>query len=387
MSGAAPGPGRRGSARAARDAADDGAALYEVAYDATRDVVARATARPAAAGPDRRALRFRRLAGFAVVLTLGLLMLGAWVRLTDAGLGCPDWPGCYGKLTPVQASAQIAQAVAEQGGEHGPVSMGKAWREMGHRYVATLLGMLIVALAVLAWRWRARLGQSPWLATALVGVVILQGLFGKWTVTLLLKPAIVTGHLLGGLLVFVLLLWLWLRQLPPARYIDPEPAAGLATPVRIGLLVVVAQIFLGGWTSTNYAALACTDLPTCQGSWWPEVNFADGFHFLRELGMTGDGELLPAQALTAIHLSHRIGAVVALAVVGWVGWRALRAPGEERLGAALLAMLALQWLLGLSNVWFSLPLPVAVAHNGGAAVLLALLVVLHFRAVHARRMI
>lgn len=384
---AAPGPGRRGAARGARAAADDAAALYEVAYDATRDVVARASARPAAAGPDRSALRFRRLVGIAVVLTLGLLMLGAWVRLTDAGLGCPDWPGCYGKLTPVQASAQIAEAVAQQGGEHGPVSMGKAWREMGHRYVATLLGMLIVAIAVLAWRWRGRLGQSPWLATVLVGVVILQGLFGKWTVTLLLKPAIVTGHLLGGLLVFALLLWLWLRQLPPARYVDPEPAAGLAIPVRIGLLVVVAQIFLGGWTSTNYAALACTDLPTCQGSWWPEANFADGFHFLRELGMTGDGELLPVQALTAIHLSHRVGALVALGVVGWVGWRALRAPGEERLGAALLAMLALQWLLGLSNVWFNLPLSVAVAHNGGAAVLLALLVVLHFRAVRARRMI
>jgi len=323
----------------------------------------------------------------AVVLTLGLLMLGAWVRLTDAGLGCPDWPGCYGKLTPVHATEQIAEAVAQQGGEHGPVSMGKAWSEMGHRYVASLLGLMIIAIAVLAWRWRGALGQSPWLATGLVGVVILQGLFGKWTVTLLLKPAIVTGHLLGGLLTFVLLLWLWLRQLPQARYVDAEPAGALVLPVRLGLLVVVAQIFLGGWTSTNYAALACTDFPTCQGSWWPMVNFADGFHFLRELGMTRDGELLPAQALTAIHLSHRIGALVVLGVVGWVGWRAVRAPGEARLGVALLVTLALQWLLGLSNVWFSLPLPVAVAHNGGAAVLLALLVVLHFRALRARRMI
>lgn len=380
--------GVRKSAGRRRAQASGGDAIpYDAPYDPTRDVVATVSAGPVRPQSATERRRFRRLAGSAVVLTLALLMLGAWVRLTDAGLGCPDWPGCYGKLTPTQAHAHIAEAVAQQGGEHGPVSMGKAWREMGHRYVATLLGLLIVTLAVLAWRWRDRLEQSPWLATALVGVVVLQGLFGKWTVTLLLKPAIVTGHLLGGLLTFVLLLWLWMRQQPPVRYVDPEPAAALVPLLRLAIAVVVAQIFLGGWTSTNYAALACPDLPTCQGRWWPEANFADGFHFLRELGMTRDGELLPAQALTAIHLSHRVGAVLALLVVGWTGLRALRAPGETRLGAALLAALALQWLLGLSNVWFSLPLPVAVAHNGGAAVLLALLVVLHFRAVRARRMV
>ncbi|HWS76642.1 MAG TPA: COX15/CtaA family protein [Quisquiliibacterium sp.] len=384
MSAALPGSRRRA---AARDARRDSAVPYDAAYDATRDVVATVSSGPAPASARREADRFRRLVAVTLVLTLALLMLGAWVRLTDAGLGCPDWPGCYGKLTPAQARAQIAEAVAGQGGEHGPVSMGKAWREMGHRYVAMLLGLLVIAIAALAWRWRERLGQSPWLATVLVGVVVLQGLFGKWTVTLLLKPAIVTGHLLGGLLTFVLLLWLWLRQQPRARYVDPEPAAALALPLRLAILAVVAQIFLGGWTSTNYAALACTDLPTCQGSWWPQVNFADGFHFLRELGRTGDGELLPAEALTAIHLSHRIGALVVLALAGWAGWRAWRAPGEERLGAAVLGALGVQWLLGLSNVWFSLPLPVAVAHNGGAAVLLALLVVLHFRAVRAGRMV
>ncbi len=372
--------------RRSRPNADE-AVPYDAAYDPTQDAVAKVTAGPVPVARRSEAERFRRLVAIALVITLGLLMLGAWVRLTDAGLGCPDWPGCYGKLTPHGARAEIAAAIEEQGGEHGPVSLGKAWREMGHRYVATLLGLLIIAIAVLAWRWRARLGQSPWLATALVGVVVLQGLFGKWTVTLLLKPAIVTGHLLGGLLTFVLLLWLWLRQQRPARYLDAEPAAALVLPVRLAILAVVAQIFLGGWTSTNYAALACPDLPTCRGQWWPATNFADGFHFLRELGMTGDGELLPMEALTAIHLSHRIGALVVLAVVGWVGLRARRAPGEERLGLALLAMLALQWLLGLSNVWFSLPLPVAVAHNGGAAVLLGLLVVLHFRAVRAERMI
>ena len=324
-----------------------------------------------------------RLLGFALILTLGLVMLGAWVRLTDAGLGCPDWPGCYGHLTPERASEKIAQAVQEQGGEHGPVSLGKAWREMIHRYVATFLGLVILLVAGVAFRRRQVLRQSPLLALTLVGVVILQGLFGKWTVTLLLKPAIVTGHLVGGMLTFSLLLWLWLRQRPPPDYIDAEPVAALLWPARLALLAIALQIFLGGWVSTNYAALACTDLPTCQGQWWPPANFADGFHFIRELGKTGDGSALPMQALTAIHLSHRLGAIGVALIVGWVGWRALRTPGVGALGLAMLAMLVVQWLLGLSNVWFSLPLAVAVAHNGGAALLLGLALVLNFRARQA----
>jgi len=332
--------------------------------------------------PARR--RFRRLVGLAVVLVLALIMLGAWVRLTDAGLGCPDWPGCYGKLTPTQAREQITRAVEQQGGEHGPVSMGKAWREMVHRYIATGLGLLIIAIAVMAWRRRAELRQSPALATALVGVVVLQGLFGKWTVTLLLKPAIVTGHLVGGMLTFALLLWLWLRQKPPARYVDAEPVAALRIPALVALSLVAIQIFLGGWTSTNYAALACTDFPTCHGQWWPDANFRDGFHFVRELGRTADGDMLPLEALTGIHMIHRLGALAVLAVVGWVGVRTVRSIGERALGVAILAMLALQWALGLANVWLSLPLPVAVAHNGGAAVLLGLLVVLNFSAFRAR---
>ncbi|MCC7059843.1 MAG: COX15/CtaA family protein [Burkholderiaceae bacterium] len=324
------------------------------------------------------------MVALAVVLTFGLIMLGAYVRLSDAGLGCPDWPGCYGQISPFQAQDQIAQAVAEQGGEHGPVSMGKAWREMVHRYFAKALGLLVIAIAVVAWRRRTVLRQSPTLAVALVGVVILQGIFGMWTVTLLLKPAIVTGHLLGGLLTFSLLLWLWLRQLPPGRYVDAEPMAMLRGPAMLGLFLLSAQIFLGGWTSTNYAALACTDLPTCQGQWWPAMNFTDAFHFFRELGKTSDGQNLSMQALTAIHFMHRVGAVVVALFLGWLGWRALHVDGARRLGAVLLAALTLQWVLGLSNVWFSLPIEVAVAHNGGAALLLGLMVTLLFRAQRAR---
>jgi len=327
---------------------------------------------------------YRRLIALAVALTFGLIMLGAYVRLTDAGLGCPDWPGCYGKLSPIHARDEIAKAVAEQGGEHGPVSMGKAWREMVHRYFAQVLGLLIIAIAVIAWRRRASLRQSPALPVALVGVVILQGIFGMWTVTLLLKPAIVTGHLIGGLLTLSMLLWLWLRQVPPPRYVDAEPVAALAAPALLGLVLVSVQIFLGGWTSTNYAALACTDLPKCQGQWWPDMNFRDAFHFFRELGKTGEGENLPMQALTAIHLMHRIGAVLVALYAGWLGWRAWRTGGVAGLGAGLLAVLVLQWVLGLSNVYFSLPIGVAVAHNGGAALLLALTVTLYYRARQAR---
>lgn len=339
---------------------------------------------PPAPIPSRSPQWYQRLIGFTVVLTLVLIMLGAFVRLTDAGLGCPDWPGCYGNLTPLGAKEQIAQAVTEQGGEHGAVSMGKAWREMIHRYIAKILGLVIIVIAFFAWRRREQLGQSPVLPLALVGVVILQGLFGMWTVTMLLKPAIVTGHLIGGLITFSLLLWLWLRQLPQPRYVDAEPVAALSGPALVGLVLLSVQIFLGGWTSTNYAALACTDLPTCQGVWWPDANFADAFHVFRELGKTGDGEFLPMHALTAIHLMHRIGAVVVLVALGWLGHRVMRTEGMRGLGAAILVVLALQWLLGLSNVYWSLPLPVAVAHNGGAALLLGLFVVLNFRAHRAR---
>lgn len=370
------------SVAAARPAPNSGASGSEMpSSQATRSGAFSSGASPSTAASPLTT--YRRLIAFATVLTLALLMLGAWVRLTDAGLGCPDWPGCYGQLTPAHASEQIAAAVTAQGGEHGPVSMGKAWREMLHRYVASFLGVVIIAIAALGWRHRVRLAQSPVLAVALVGVVVLQGLFGMWTVTLLLRPAIVTGHLIGGMLVFALLVWLWQRQRPAPRYVDAEPVAALRRAALVGLALVSMQIVLGGWTSTNYAALACTDLPTCQGQWWPPMNFADAFQVRRELGYTGDGQLLPLTALTAIHWTHRTGAILVLGVVGWLGVRTLRTD-ERTLGVAILAALAIQWALGLSNVWFSLPLAVAVLHNGGAAVLLALMVMLNFRAVRAR---
>ncbi|MFM8548969.1 MAG: COX15/CtaA family protein [Betaproteobacteria bacterium] len=333
---------------------------------------------------EQQPVRYRQLIAFTMALTLGLIMLGAWVRLTDAGLGCPDWPGCYGKLTPTQAKADIARAVADQGGDHGPVSLGKAWREMVHRYIASALGLLIIAIAVIAWRKQATLRQSPALPVALVGVVIMQGIFGMWTVTLLLKPAIVTLHLAGGMLTFALLVWLWQRQQPRWSGLDEAGLARLRVPALIALALLCAQILLGGWTSTNYAALACTDLPRCQGRWLPELNFEDAFHVFRELGRTDDGDFLPMQALTAIHLMHRIGAVCVALWLGWLALRVMRLPGVRGFGALMLVALGIQFLLGLSNVWFSLPIGVAVGHTGGAAALLALLVVLNFRISQAR---
>jgi heme a synthase len=330
---------------------------------------------------------YKKLVTFMMVLTLAIVMLGAWVRLTDAGLGCPDWPGCYGNLLPSQSKEKIAAAVAEQGGEHGPVSMGKAWREMIHRYFAKALGFLAIIAVVIAWAKRRELHQSPWLATTLLGVIICQGLFGMWTVTLKLMPIIVTGHLMGGMLVFSMLVWLWQRQRVAFKYRDPEPAAALKTVALIGLMLLTVQVFLGGWTSTNYAALACSDLPTCQQKWWPDMQWRDAFDFTRDLGKTDSGASIGLPELTAMHFAHRIGAIVVFLFLGWLGSKALKTDGLRGLGIALLVGLVAQVSFGLSNVAWSLPLPVAVLHNGGAAFLLGCLVVLNVRVARARSVI
>jgi heme a synthase len=327
---------------------------------------------------------YKKLVVFMMILTLAIVMLGAWVRLTDAGLGCPDWPGCYGNLLPSQSKEKIAAAVAEQGGEHGPVSMGKAWREMIHRYFAKILGLLAIIAVVIAWVKRRELHQSPWLATALLGVIICQGLFGMWTVTLKLMPIIVTGHLMGGMLVFSMLVWLWQRQRSAFKYRDAEPAAALKTAATIGLVLLTAQVFLGGWTSTNYAALACNDLPTCQAKWWPDMKWQDAFDFTRELGKTDSGASIGLPELTAMHFTHRMGAIVVFLFLGWLGSKALKTDGLKGIGIAILVGLVVQISLGLSNVRWSLPLPIAVLHNGGAAFLMGCLVVLNVRTSRAK---
>ena len=313
----------------------------------------------------------RTLVPAALLLTFVVVVAGAYVRLSDAGLGCPDWPGCYGKLTPAQAAAEIARTVGAQGGEHGPVSLAKAWKEMGHRYLAGILGLLILAIAALAW---ARREQAA-LASATLAVVAFQATLGMWTVTLLLKPAIVTAHLLGGMATLALLVCLALAQWTHA----PAPRLrALRVPAAAGLAAVAVQIALGGWVSANYAALACPDFPLCLGTAVPPMDFGNAFHVLRELGMTADGELLSREALTAIHWAHRVFALVAAAAAGWAAWCAWRTSELRALGALLGVVLLLQLALGIANVVAGLPLWLAAAHNAGAALLLAVLVVLNF---------
>jgi len=318
---------------------------------------------------------YRPLLLLATLLAFGVVSLGAYVRLSDAGLGCPDWPGCYGHLVGVPELAH-EQSAAQQAFPGKPVVAHKAWKEMLHRYFAGTLGLLILGLAGLAWRHRQGLRQSPLLPTVLVGVVGLQALLGMWTVTLLLKPVIVSAHLIGGMTTLALLLWLLLRQ----TLGNAAPAGdGLRLIGGLALLAVIGQITLGGWVSSNYAALACPDFPTCQGTWLPEMDLGHAFQLRRELGQTIDGALLSNTALTAIHWMHRLGALIVLFVVGTLALILLRRPEWRRWGALLALALGAQIGLGIANVVLSLPLSLAVIHNTGAAVLLAVTLALNFQ--------
>lgn len=323
---------------------------------------------------------FRRLLFFALFLTFDLIMFGAFVRVTDAGLGCPDWPGCYGKLSPIGAIDSIRAEAAVR--PQGPVTEFKAWVEMLHRYIAAGLGLLVIAIAVMATRIarRAPMAGAPGVALAWFTLVwiVLQGIFGAWTVTLKLKPLVVTAHLLGGMVLFGLLLAQSVRVAghPP---IDPR-ARRFTGWAALALGVLFVQIALGGWVSTNYATLACRDFPTCQGSWWPPMDFEAGFELWRRLGVTGDGEALPFQALTAIHVVHRVFAFVVFAVVGGLAWRIHRLDGLQRVAIGLGGVLALQLATGLTNIFLDWPLIAAVLHTGGAAALMGLLLMVNFRA-------
>jgi cytochrome c oxidase assembly protein subunit 15 len=297
----------------------------------------------------------------ATALAFTVVVLGAYVRLSDAGLGCPDWPGCYGQATPWHAKDHIDAALATD--PEGPVSHAKAWKEMLHRYLAGGLGLVILAIAGLAW-WRLPPARRV-LPGAILVLVIFQALLGMWTVTEQLRPVVVVSHLLGGMSTLALLAWLAAEEGRARRVPAAAMPVGLA---RAALALLACQVALGGWVSANYAALACPDLPTCQGAWWPQADFALAFGVGHRLGE------LSAGALTAIHLAHRLGAVLVLASGLLLAWRLLRIPGLAVAGVGLLAAVSLQFLLGVANVAFSLPLPVAVGHNAGAALLLLVLV-------------
>lgn len=325
--------------------------------------------------------KYRKLVWVTTFLTFDLIMFGAFTRLTDSGLGCPDWPGCYGHANPFQAHEHISAAEAAM--PDGPVTVMKAWIEMIHRYLAMGVGVLIIAMMAIAWRmWlkskRRDDAFAPWLPSYLFVFVCVQGAFGAWTVTLKLQPVIVTIHLLLGMGLLMLLAWLGARQNPHAP-VAPQ-ALALRTPAAIALALLFVQIALGGWVSTNYAALACLDFPLCHGEVMPTMDFANGFTLWRDLGKTADGEFLPFPALTAIHWVHRVFAVVVVAFVGWTALSARKAEGLERVATWLLAVVFVQFLTGMSTVFLKWPLALAVVHNGGAAALVLLLTMLNYKA-------
>lgn len=343
--------------------------------------------RLATAFERRQALRL-----FTLFLTFDLVLFGTFTRLTDSGLGCPDWPGCYGSTSPLGAGDPIS--AAQQLLPDGPVTQAKAWIEMVHRYLAIGVGALITLLVVLAWRdssgprsttgspdrptgmpqaglthvaRRSRSGR--WLAILTLLWVCLQGAFGALTVTMKLFPAIVTLHLLGALVLLTLLclqvVWGAIEAGMPA----PELAAGTRRLLGWSFALLVLQVALGGWVSANYAVLACSDFPTCQGSWWPDMNLAQGFEIWRDLGLTGSGEPISFAALTAIHYMHRLLAYGVLGLLMLLAWQ-LNRSNDWRLQSRLLAaLIGLQLATGLANVVLGWPLLAALLHTGGAAAL------------------
>ena len=330
---------------------------------------------------------FRRLALVSAILAFVVIVLGAWVRLSAAGLGCPDWPGCYGHLTAGDA-AQNIEVITEAFPDR-PFEYEKALKEMVHRYFASTLGLLIVAMACVAIVNRHDPRQPVALPLALVALVIFQGLLGMWTVTLLLKPLVVVLHLLGGLATFSLCAWLAMRGRADEHESHPRVASEAAHgPLRklavAALVVLVLQIALGGWTSSNYAALACPDFPTCQNSYWPEMDADEAFVLWRGLGIDYEGGVLDHPARVAIHFVHRLGAIVAAIVLGWLSfsmWRNGATLRVRNAGLFVGILLLVQLVLGPIMVIRALPLWLATAHNGVAALLL--LAVVH--ANHALR--
>ena len=364
---------------------------------------------------------YHRLAWAAVLLALCVIVFGGFVRLSNAGLSCPDWPTCYGKATWPTQDHEITAANASY---ERVVEVSKAWREQFHRHIAALLGLLVLGLALLAARKRS-LGvgsvlvasglvalsipvymgmgmaanhalsvalvvaaelilvvqalrwsnvDSARLSTFVLMVIIFQAVLGMWTVIWLVKPLIVMSHLLGGLLTLSLLTWLAWRTTPGSALVQAE-APRLRRLLWIGLVLLVAQIALGGWTSANYAALACgTDFPTCLGQWWPQQDYREAFVLWRGIGVDYEGGVLDGPARAAIQMSHRMLAILVVGHLLVVGMRMLRTPGLVFWGSVLLVLLGAQVALGISNVVLGLPLWVATAHNAGAALLLFTLV-------------
>jgi len=332
--------------------------------------------------------KYRKLIWVSVFLTLDLIVFGAFTRLTDSGLGCPDWPGCYGAANPFLAHEQIV--AAQTLNPTGPVTVAKAWIEMIHRYLAMAIGVLIVAMMAQAWyQWKKSKGTRPeyrpGMPTFLFFFVCLQGAFGAWTVTLKLQPVIVTIHLLLGMGLLSLLVWYGGRQnqlIAPVRVLSGSPTAmrNIRWLAGISAALLLVQLALGGWVSTNYATLACTDFPLCGGKLVPEMDFEHGFTLWRDLGKTAAGHYIPFSALTAIHWVHRNAGFLVALVAGYTVWRAWGNVALHKTARNIAIVLSAQIATGLATIYFSFPLTIAVLHNAGAALLVLLLTVLNYKA-------
>lgn len=316
-------------------------------------------------------------ASIAVVLALSVVMLGAYTRLTDAGLGCPDWPGCYGRM--VLPSAEKALAEAQTNFPEVPIESRKAWTEMAHRYAAGTLGLLIAFIAMSVLIKRTKGMRLPWhLPIALVLLVIFQAALGMWTVTLKLLPVVVMGHLLGGILIFACLTRFWFQMSPFVG----EDLPAWRPWLRLGVIIAFIQIALGGWVSSNYAGISCTGFPQCNGIWWPNLQIKEAFNVFSSIGANYQGGLLENEARVTIQFIHRLGAVVTVGYIFVLGlFISIResSPNLRRAALFLLAVVSVQFCLGVMNVLYLLPLSVATAHNGVGAILLATLFsMLHF---------
>ncbi|MDC9719262.1 MAG: COX15/CtaA family protein [Gammaproteobacteria bacterium] len=325
--------------------------------------------------------------GLAIVTCV--IVLGSWTRLADAGLGCPDWPGCYGSLIVPQTVAEIAAAQALY--PDAPVEPHKGWMEMIHRYFASTLGLVILVLAVTSWSQRKRLNYPFVLTQGLLAMVIVQGAFGAWTVTWKLWPQVVTAHLFGGFITASLLMILLVKLRRMGCLVRPLKFSNLTPKTMrrwalMALILVATQIFLGGWMSSNYAALACSSLPACNGSWWPEMDFSQGFNITQTLGPNYLGGLMNSEARQSIHVLHRYGAVILGVFMVLISYRLIIQQDHRlrRFGWAFLVLFVIQFCLGLANIYYLLPLPIAVAHNLGGASLFVMTVCLNYLAFSSR---
>ena len=317
---------------------------------------------------------FKKITLFTTIMAFCLIVLGAYVRLSDAGLGCPDWPGCFGTLTVPES--QMAIEKAQHTFPDQIIENGKAWKEMAHRYVAGILGLLILIIGVLAHKNKKSLKVNILVPYSLLALVFFQAMLGMLTVTLLLKPIIVSAHLIGGMTTLAILTYI------SYEHFNKNSKLTLKNDIifymtRFSLILIFIQIFLGGWTSTNYAGLACTDFPTCHGEWIPNMDFKNGFNIFRNLGQTFEGAPISLDALQEIQWIHRIGAVTVIIYFSYLSFTLMKYKQLRFESMLLVALLAAQFIIGIANLMLHLPMVLAVSHNLIAALLVIIMTVIN----------